>query len=64
MLKVIVDGKEVKLPKKFERITDMLQYLQISKQIAIIKVNGKICPPENPMPKKGKIQIMRVVFGG
>ncbi|MCX8163590.1 MAG: MoaD/ThiS family protein [Candidatus Micrarchaeota archaeon] len=64
MLKVYIDGKYKKIEKNYKTIEELLKELEISKQIALVKVNGKLTPAENPFPKNGKIEIIRVVFGG
>ncbi|MEM3361773.1 MAG: hypothetical protein QXV64_03545 [Candidatus Anstonellaceae archaeon] len=64
MPEIYLDGKKITLQKKYKKIEELLTDLNISKQIALVKVDGKLTPPENPIPQKGKIEIIRVVFGG
>jgi|YelNatPaOPRAMG01_1025707.scaffolds.fasta_scaffold175778_1 sulfur carrier protein ThiS len=63
-MEVYLDGKKIKLDKKFSKLSEILEELKISKQIAIIKVNGKITPSQNSIKPNSKIEIIRVVFGG
>ena len=61
---IYLDGKKIKINKKFDKISELLEELKISRQIAIVKVNGKITPSENSIEPGSKIEIIRVVFGG
>jgi sulfur carrier protein ThiS len=63
-MEILLDGKKIRIRKKFKTFLELLDELKISKQTTIIKVNGKITLPENPIPKNGSIELIRVVFGG
>jgi sulfur carrier protein ThiS len=57
------NGKKQKL--KFSgKVRDLLQHLQISDQIVIVKKNGRIITELDPVKDSDRIEIQRVIFGG
>lgn len=63
---VLVDGRKKKFPGTVKNAGELLAKLGISREEALVKIGGEVVPETAPLPKNpsGKIEIIRVVYGG
>jgi sulfur carrier protein ThiS len=64
MVKIILDSKEIKIDKIPSNCIQLLEKLGISRQEALIKIDGRFRCNDSKLEGAREIEIIRVVFGG
>lgn len=59
-----VDGKKAAMPKSIATAGGLLEALGISTEEALVRIGGRVVPDTASLPGRGKIEVIRVVYGG
>lgn len=64
MVDLIIDGERKKISRVPKNCMQLLKNLEISRQEALVKIDGRFRDPDSSLAGVKRIEIIRVVFGG